>query len=230
MVEPSAYLFLGSDEFGKHQKLELLSRDLFPSDLKELNYTLLYGDDRNVSAAVLQETLRMMPTEGARKRVVVVRLAHCLQKSAQEALIKICRTGAPGTLLVIDIPQARGHEVLVRALEAAGVKSVSFKEAAPLNVFDLGRAIAEQKPERSLKILSGLLQSRERPEKVLGGLFWQWEKFGVEKKIAPDTYARGVKLMCEADRRLKSSASAYAREHVILESLVIKLSLLKSSR
>ena len=226
MVEPCAYLFLGSDEIRKHQKLELLTRGLFPANLKELNVTLLYGDDKGMSAAALQEILQLLPTEGAQKRLVVVRMAHRMNPSVRRALIGQLKKGLLQTLVVVDIPEAKDHEELVKEFVSAGVEVVRFKESAALNVFDLGRSIAEHKADRSLKILSELLASREKPEKLLGGLFWQWEKFLGDKKIAPDIYARGVKLICDADRRLKSSVSACARDHLILESLVVKLSLL----
>lgn len=226
MVESSAYLFLGSDEIRKHQKLELLSRGLFPANLKELNFSLFYGDDKTLSPAFLQENLQLLPTEGAVKRLVVIRMAHRLSPSVKNALIAQLKKGLVRTLLIADIPEVRDHEDLVRDLTAAGCEVVRFKESAVMNVFDLGRSIAEHKADKSLKILADLLSIREKPEKLLGGLFWQWEKFLGDKKIAPDMYARGVKLICDADRRLKSSSSAYARDHLILESLVVKLSLL----
>ena len=95
-----------------------------------------------------------------------------------------------------------------------------------MNVFDLGRSIMARKPDQALKTLSKLLRYREKSEKILGALFWQWERFYTDKRLAETLYRRGLKLMLEADKRLKSSASAYGRESLILEALVVKLSYL----
>lgn len=220
---PSAYLFVGSDELGKHEKLKLLAEELFPPELRELNATLLYGDDRRLSPRDLKEYLCLLPTDGARARLLVLRMAHKLGKILRETLVRGLAAGSQKTVVVVDIPEARGEEDFVKALEGAGARLVRFKEEAPINVFDLGRSIAEREAGAALKILAELLRHRERAEKILGGLSWQWEKFFSEKKIGSKGYARGIKLMLDADRKLKSSVSAYARDHVILETLVVKL-------
>ncbi len=232
MVAPAAYLFVGSDELHKHEKLELIAKELFPPELRDLNATLLYGDDHQLSPQDFKECLSLLPTEGARARLLVLRMAHKLGKSLREALVRNIAAKPQKTIIVIDIPEARGDmssetQDLIRALEGAGARLVRFKEDVPLNVFDLGRCITEQQAGRALQILEELLRHRERTEKILGGLSWQWERFFSQKKIGPKGYARGVKLMLDADRKLKSSVSAYARNHAILEILVVKLSSLE---
>jgi DNA polymerase III delta subunit len=232
MVAPAAYLFVGSDELRKHEKLELIAKELFPPELRELNATLLYGDDRQLSPQDLKEYLSLLPTEGAGARLLVLRMAHKLGKPLREALVRNLAAKPQKTVIVVDIPETRGDasaetQDFVRALEGAGARLVRFKEEVPINVFDLGRSITERQAGRALQILEELLRHRERAEKILGGLSWQWEKFFSQKTIGPKGYTRGIKLMLDADRKLKSSVSAYARDHAILEILVVRLSSLE---
>jgi DNA polymerase III delta subunit len=232
MVVPSAYLFVGSDELRKHERLELIAKELFPPELRELNVTLLYGDDRRLSPQDFKEYLSLLPTDGAHARLLVLRMAHKLGKPLRQALVRNIAVKPRKTVVVVDIPETRGDvssemQDFIRALEGAGARLVRFREDEPLNVFDLGRSIVERQAARALQTLEELLRHRERPEKILGGLSWQWEKFFSQKRIGPKGYARGVKLMLDADRKLKSSVSAYARDHAILEILVVKLSCLE---
>ncbi|MDD5019170.1 MAG: hypothetical protein PHH75_03730 [Candidatus Omnitrophica bacterium] len=227
MVAPSAHLFVGSDELRKHEKLELIARELFPPELRDLNLTLLYGDDRRISPKDLTELFCLLPTEGAQAHLLVMRMAHKLGKQLRAALIDNLAAASRRTAVVVDIPESEGQEDFIKALTTAGARIMRFKEDVPRNVFDLGRAIVERRPEEALNILGQLLRSRERAERVLGGLVWQWEKFFSQKRIGSQGYARGIKLMLDADRKLKSSVSAAARDHVILETLVVRLSCLE---
>ena len=159
-------------------------------------------------------------------------MAHKLGKPLREALVRNLAAKPQKTVIVVDIPETRGDasaetQDFVRALEGAGARLVRFKEEVPINVFDLGRSITERQAGRALQILEELLRHRERAEKILGGLSWQWEKFFSQKTIGPKGYTRGIKLMLDADRKLKSSVSAYARDHAILEILVVRLSSLE---
>jgi DNA polymerase III delta subunit len=232
MVAPPAYLFVGSDELRKREKLELIAKELFPPELRELNTMLLYGDDRRLSPQDFKEYLSLLPTDGARARLLVLRMAHKLGKPLRQALVRNIAAKPQKTVVVVDIPETRSDasselQDFIGAMEGAGARLVRFREDELLDVFDLGRSIAERQAARALQILEELLGRRERPEKVLGGLSWQWEKFFSQKRIGPRGYARGVKLMLDADRKLKSSVSAYARDHAILEILVVKLSCLE---
>jgi DNA polymerase III delta subunit len=227
MVAPPVHLFVGSDEMRKREKLEQIERELFPPELRDLNTTFLYGDDRRISQKDLTELFCLLPTEGARAHLLVVRMAHKLKSALRAALIADMSAASRRTAVVVDIPESKGEEEFVRALTAVGAMIVRFKEKEARSVFDLGRAIVERRPEEALGILGELLRSRERSEKLLGGLVWQWEKFFSQKRIGPQGYGQGLKLMLDADRKLKSNVSAAAREHAILETLVVRLSFLE---
>lgn len=227
MVEPSAFIFLGDDETRKQERIELLFKKFFPPALKELNTQTLYGDDKRLTLAALKESLTSFPTPGAKKRLVVIRRAAHLGKPLRDCLCRQLRRASEKVLVVVDVPEARAAQDLVRDLIKAGAEPVRFeRRAAAPKVFDLGRLILDQRPDRALEVLTALLRSRERSEKILGALSWQWDRFYSEGKLNRERYSLGLKFMGETDRRLKSSVSAYAREGLILEALVVKLSYL----
>jgi DNA polymerase III delta subunit len=226
MVEPTLFLFMGSDESQKHQRLELLKNKLFPASLKDLNTIVLYADDKTLSASSLREALTSTPTAGASKRLVVIRMAHKMSAALQEAAAKLSAASLASTVLVIDIPEAKGNEMWVSFCKERGGQAVSFKSESAANVFDLGRAIAGRQSAAALKILGAIYPGRERPEKILGGLLWQWERVYSDKSLSSEAYGHGIKALCEADKRLKTSTAAHRQEQLILETLVVKLSYL----
>lgn len=226
MVEPHLFIFLGSDEREKQKRQELLSKKMFPPDLKDLNYTVLYGDEKQLKPAELKEALTCLPTEGVKKRLVVIKTANKLSKAHQEILIQEAGAVHSRTIVILDIPETKGSEAFVSEFSKLGAEVVRFKSESASNVFDLGRAILARQPETALIILSELLLSREKAEKILGAIFWQWERLYADKRLTENVYKRGLKLLLDSDKKLKSSSSVFARENLILEALVVKLSYL----
>lgn len=226
MVEPRVFIFLGSDELEKHKRIELLQQKIFPPSLKDLNYTLFYGDEKHLTPSELTEALTCFPTEGAKKRLVVIKMAHKLKPALQACLAHVVRASENKTMIILDVPELKGSEGFVDEFSKMGAQMIRFRTEVAPNVFDLGRAVQMHHPETALKILSGLLRYREKTEKILGALFWQWERFGSDKRMSQDSYKKGLKLILEADKRLKNSSSAYARQTLILEALVVKLAYL----
>lgn len=226
MVEPRVVLFLGSDELEKAKKLEGLQSKLFPPNLKDLNYSVVYGDEKSLTARELKEALTCVATQGAKKRLVVIKHAHKLSKINHALLVQEMPKLTDGICLVLDVPEAKDTQGLVEEMSKLGAQIVRFKSEIPLNVFDLGRSIVGHEPQTALKLLAGLMTHRERAEKILGAVFWQWEHSYSQKRLTLETYKKGLKLILEADKRLKSSSSAFARETLILEALVVKLAYL----
>ncbi len=226
MVEPHVVLFLGSDEPEKEKRLKSLQEKAFPPELKEFNYDLLHGDTKELSPRFLKEIFSSFPSEGAKRRMVVIRQAHKLSKACQAILFEECGFLKSRILLVLDVPEVKGTAAFVDEAARTGAQVIRLKnEPSLVNAFDLGRAVAARNAQDALDILSRLLSHKERPEKILGAIFWQWERLAQDKRIKDDVHKRGLKLILEADRRLKSSSSRVAREILILETLVVKLSL-----
>jgi len=227
MVEPHVFIFLGNDELRKSERLELLQKKLFPPDIKEFNYCLLYGDDKGLTPKDLKEALSCFPQAGALKRLVVIKMAHKLSKAHQACLFEECQDKVCKTVVALDISANGGKasESFIGVLAKAGAQVERFAgEPAAANVFDLGRAIADRRPESALKILASLVRYKEKAEKIIGAIFWQWERLHTDRRITKENYKRGLRLISESDKRLKSSSSAFAREALILEALVVRLS------
>jgi DNA polymerase III delta subunit len=225
MVEPRIFLFLGTDEDQKQNRIDSLQKKFFPPELKDLNYTLLYADEKQLTLAAIDDVLFCLPTSGAKKRLLVIKMAHKLSRSQSAGLIEKLKKPSD-TVVVLDIPQAKGTESLVDGFKKLGANIVRFKDEEAASAFDLGRAIMSRHPESALKILSVLLRYRDKAEKILGAVFWQWERSYGDRRLSDDAYGKGLKLILDADKRLKSSSSGLARQTLILEALVVKLSYL----
>ena len=224
MVEPRVILFCGGDELQKQRRIEDLQKKFFPPDIKDLNYTLLHGDDKDLTPKKIQEVLSYGPTGGAAKRLLVIRAADRMNQATERALMERLTGSDLATVAVLDVATKENLEGLKEALRDAHPRVEWFLTASAPNVFDLGRAVLGRRPDAALKILCGLLEGRERSEKILGGIFWQWENFYSTRKISVEAYRKGLKMILAADKRLKSSSSAFARAQLVLEALVVKLS------
>lgn len=225
MVEPHFIIFLGQSEGDKDRRLQALQKNAFPPELKDLNYTVLHADDKHLTLSMVTEALSCLPTQGAKKRLLLIRMAHKLDRRVLAGIITKFNKSCD-TILILDFPETRPQEAFLAETRKAGAEVVVFKEVQAATAFDLGRAIVSGRTEEALKVLLNLLRYRDKAEKILGALFWQWERTFAEKKLESEPYRNGLKAILDADKRLKSTSSAYARESLILETLVVKLSYL----
>jgi DNA polymerase III delta subunit len=226
MVEPRVFLFLGGDEPEKQKKFDHLKKKTLPPQLIDLNYSVLHSDEKGLTPAAWQETFGCLPTEGAKHRLVLVKIHPKMDRGLQECLIREAADKESRTVLVVDVPQASEAEALVASLTKAGAEVVRFRDKAEVNPFDLGRAVVARQPERALGVLEALMRGRPRTEKIMGALFWQWERSHAERRLTDEVYGKGLKLLADTDRRLKTSSAAHRQEGEILEVLVVKLSYL----
>lgn len=226
MVEPRVFLFLGGDESEKQKKFDQLKKKTLPPQLVDLNYSVLYSDEKGLTPVAWQEVFSCLPTEGAKHRLVVVKTSSKMDRGLQECLLKEAADKESRTVLVIDVPQASEAESLVASLTKAGAEVIRFREKIEANPFDLGRAVVARQPERALGLLEALIRGRSRTEKIMGALFWQWEKSHTQRRLSDEVYGKGLKLLADTDRRLKTSSAAHRQEGEILEVLVVKLSYL----
>ncbi len=226
MVEPRVFLFLGGDGPEKQKRIDLLKKKILPSTLADLNHTVLYSDDKNQTPALWREVFSCLPTEGAPVRLVVVKASAKMDPGLQECLLREAEDKKSRTVLVIDLPLHPGAEAFASALAKAGAQVARFKNPIGTNPFDLGRAVVARQASRALDVLRALTQERHKTEKIIGALFWQWERSHAERRLKDDIYDKGLKLLADTDRRLKTSSVAHRQEEEILEVLVVKLSYL----
>ncbi len=226
MVAASLFIFLGDDEAGKRQRIASLQKELFPPELKDFNLSIIYGDDKRLTAQSFKELLMFLPTEGAQRRLFIIKMAHKLKKPLLLCLKKNLEKMRESTVVVVDIDELKSADMFVNEFSGFNAEVVRFKMHPDLNIFDLGRAILKRQPEEALRVLSGFMQNRERTDKILGAMFWQWDNAYSKGQIAQQDYDKGLRFILEADKKLKSTSSAFARQTLILETLVVKLSYL----
>jgi DNA polymerase III delta subunit len=101
------------------------------------------------------------------------------------------------------------------------VKKIIFRTTRKLGVFDLTEAIVEGKPTTALRILNTLLNNKEKPHSILGGLFWQWEN--IKDRLSLERFRQGLKLLLDTDIRIKTGK---LDEGFALELVIIRLSYL----
>lgn len=208
------YLFIGDDELAKQEKLSLLKKKFLTPASRDFNFETLYA--KETPCAVLQEALARLPVN-ASKRVVVVKDAQKLPEKAKEFLLTYVKKPLADTILVLDFNRLEPKDAFQKAAVAAG-RSLVFGQKEFASTFDLCDAIDRRHPAEALGILHQLLSEGEKPERILGGLRYRWER-GVGLSAQERMRRMQLLLSCDIDikrGRLKPEFS--------LEKLLIGLS------
>ena len=137
------------------------------------------------------------------------------EEVVQEFLEKYVRKPYPQVVLAMDLNHLDKTDSFIKNI-ARFVKPVRSKETVHPDTFALGRSIDLKKADSALRILSGLLREGERPERILGGLRYAWEKNAAH----PLEKRKRLKylLTCDIDIKTGKLKPLFA-----LEKLVISL-------
>ena len=220
MVEHSAYLLSGDDELSKKEKIESLKRKILDKGLGELNFEIVYGNDKNLKPSSFDEVLRYGPSEINSKRIILIKRIETLPASHREILIRYLKKPLPSVVVILDSAAMVKDSPFLRILSKL-TKPLYISSTRQQNVFDLTRAIQQRNVTTALEILNHLLNNREKPLRILGGIYWYWEKIG--DQISLEKFRKGLKVLLDTDLRIKTSA---IKEDMALEMLVIRLSYL----
>jgi DNA polymerase III delta subunit len=93
------------------------------------------------------------------------------------------------------------NDAFVKEIEPY-VKKLVSRIDKKLGVFDLTQAIVSRQTTRALNILNTLLVNREKPQSILGAIFWQWEKG--KDSLNLDKFRQGLKLLLDTDIKIKT--------------------------
>lgn len=203
------YIFSGQDSFSKGIKLKKLKEEFLAKDLEDFNFDILYAKD--LKLAILQERLLSLPV-GAKKRIVVIKEAEALKIDAKEFLLKYVKKPQPSTLLVLEINSV--SDFLNEISRYA--KVFRFQAAAQLDAFVLSRQIELKKTDYALRVLNQLLEKGERPERILGGLRYSWQRTTPD----PIKLRNKLKLLLNCDMEIKTGR---LKAPIALEKLVVQL-------
>jgi len=222
--ETAAYLFIGQDSLSKDIKLKQLRQDLLDREVEQFNLDILYA--RELSLHHLQEKLLCIPVR-AKRRLVVIRGAEGLKKEIKDFVLKYIRNPYPGVILVLDINSAftyKGDPAQDEFFSHISKYSqvYRFKEDARPDTFMLGRYIEQRQSPYALRILNQLLKNGERPERILGGLRYVYQR---STHVRPDR-RRQLKLILNCDLEIKTGR---LKPSFALEKLVVNLCCLAQS-
>ena len=117
------YLFEGKEEFLKEEALRKFEREFFKNNPTELNRTLFYGDDLDVST--LASELEVFPMLFS-KKLIIIRLAEMLSLSVQELLVSYINKPSPTTCLALEAETLNKQKKLYKAISKSG-RIIVFK-------------------------------------------------------------------------------------------------------
>jgi DNA polymerase III delta subunit len=218
------YLFVGQDSLSKDIKLKKIKQEFLPQETQHFNFDIFYA--KGLSLMTLQERLLALPVK-AKKRIIIIKEAEHLKQEIKEFILKFAKTPRPETLLIIDI-DSRAYQKTSLPLKGsqdefiAGIARYGsvfhFREEAHLDTFVLSRQIEQKKADYSLKVLNQLLSSGEKPERILGGLRYSWQR----NITNPLELKKRIRLLLHCDLDIKTGR---LKANFALERLIVRLCL-----
>lgn len=211
-----AYLFIGQDiiaENGLSKKDATLSeiKKQFPDKTTEnFNLDTLYARELNLKD--LQERLLALPVK-VKKRIIVIKDAQNLKENVKEFLVGYLKKPLPAIILVLDVDTPDFRDTFLKRIHTY-TQVFRFREVAALSAFTLSHCIGPGKSPNALKILNQLLENGEKPEWILSGLRYDWEK-NITNSIE---IKKRLKLLLNCDIEIKTGKlkPVYALEKLVV--------------
>lgn len=210
--ESSVYLFIGQDSFSKDIQLKKIKEQFLGRELEYFNFDILYAKELNLLD--FQERLLSLPLK-AKKRIVIIKDAQSLKENIKEFLLNYVKNPPPKILLILDINRHNPKDEFIRQITRY-CKVVRFREPLHLDTFTLSRYISPRSADYALRLLHQLLRNGEKPERILGGLRYVWEK----DTLNPLERRKRLKILLNCDLDIKTGR---LKPDFALEKLVIKL-------
>jgi hypothetical protein len=224
MKEKSVYLFLGQDILDpensscKEKELNKLKANL-PKQTRDFNLDILHCNDRTFSLNTLQEKLLFMPTGNA-ARIVVVRNLQDAKPEVKDFLCDYVKNPSLGIILVLDADRVELKNAFIERISRYA-EVIRFRAETQVSTFTLSRLIETRKTEESLKVLHQLLDSGEKPERIMGGLRASWTRYPAD----PLSLKKRLKILLQCDLDIKTGKIKPA---FALERLIVSLSGLRN--
>lgn len=206
------YLFIGQDPLSKDSKLKTIRQEFLNKDTEQFNLDILYA--RELTLKGLQEKLLYLAVKNP-KRIVVIKDAQNLKEDLREFILKYVKKPSQQVILILDLSQPTKPDEFIKHLYKYA-KICRFKETPRLDTFTLSRAIIAKRADYALGVLNQLLKNGERPERILGGLRYTWER----EALTPLQTRRRLQLLLNCDIEIKTGR---LKPSFALEKLVICL-------
>lgn len=204
------YLFIGEDSPAKDLHLQKIKDEFVNKGLEQFNIDVLYSGDLVLKD--LQEKLTYLPFKNS-KRLLVIRQAQDLEKKIKDFLLGYSEKPDDGMIVVLDFSGTQKKDAFLNHLRRRA-KTILFKEAVRPDTFVLSRTIESRRLDTALKLLNQLLSEGEKPERILGGLRYSWER-GLAN---PSETKRRLKLLlsCDIDIKTGRLKPVFALEKLIV--------------
>ena len=206
------YLLIGQDVLSKDTALKQIKEKFLTPELAQFNQDVLYAKDLDILS--FQERLLTLPVKSP-KRIIIIKDSQNLKENIKEFILKTAATASSSTVLVLDFAQRSYKDEFIRRLSGfAQVKE--FKATSKPDAFALSRQIEMKKMDAALSILIQLLDEGEKPERILGGLRYAWEK----NNTASPQARRKLQALLACDIEIKTGK---LKANLALEKMVISL-------
>lgn len=206
------YLFIGEDSFSKDAQLRQLRQEFLDKETEQFNLDILYA--RELSLKGLQENALFIPVK-SKKRIILIREASYLKEDLQEFILSYAASPSKELLLILDITRHDSRDKFISALSRLA-RVFRFKEEPHLDTFTLSRQIDSRNAAYALSTLAQLLNTGEKPERIMGGLRYSWDRQRGDITLIKKKFK--LLLNCDLDIKTGRLKPAFA-----LERLVVKL-------
>lgn len=209
------YLLIGQDVLSKDIQIKKLKQEFLARGFEQFNLDILYAKELTLKG--LQERLLCLPVKSP-KRLIVIKEAQGLKEEVKEFILKFVAKPDKQLILVLDISlRSRKDEFVNRIYKYA--KVLYFKEIVPTDTFTLSREINLKRPDYALRILNQLLKNGEKPEMILGGLRYSWERDNLSSLERRKRLR--VLLNCDIDIKTGKLKAPFALEKLIVSLCVL---------
>jgi len=155
-----------------------------------------------------------LPSTGS-KRIIAIKQAQDLSKEAKEFICRYVKKPQQQIILILDIFQQERKDEFLNSVSRYA-KVLRFREELSADTFTLSRNIGSGRPDYALRVLNQLLKNGERPERILGGLRYVWERDTAPAPIM----GKRLQLLVNCDMEIKTGRLKPA---FALEKLVVSL-------
>jgi len=212
VVVKMVYLFIGQDSLSKDIQLKKIRQEFLDKNTEQFNLDILYA--KELALKDLQERLICLPVKSS-KRIVVIKDAQNLKEDVKEFVLQYVKKPYKKIIFILDISYAEKPDEFINRLYRYA-KIIRFRETQAVDTFTIGRWIALKRPGYALRVLDQLLKNGERPERILGGLRYIWER----DSASPLKIRRKLKLLLNCDIDIKRGR---LKPVFALEKLIISL-------
>ncbi len=206
------HVFVGEDSAGKDIQLKRIKNEILPKNIEDFNFDVLYAKELNLFS--LQEKILSLPLNSER-RAIIIKDCQYLKDELKEFILEYAKKPYSAMVLILDITDKAKKGVFLSNISKYA-QVYWFKETPRLDTFVLNRQIEIKKADSALRILAQLLKNGERPEMIMGGLRYSWEK----ASLSPVELKLRLRVLLDCDIDIKTGR---LQPDFALENLVIRL-------